>query len=775
MSPGSRTVRAFAAFAACVVASCGDSASGHPAYALFRNLSLARELEVVLPAQGDDARLRSLGDVERVRDGRLVHLRPGGSAARGGSIPRIVIADARTAGIGSLLDPLELRIAPDQASFTFLDTRYDGPDDVIVATFADPARRGLPVTLYFGLDAARAASFVRDLTPTWRPAFRCFRGGLIEREGRFRPNGDVAWSAAHDELQALAKQPATTSRQTGLELVEHGSFEREALESYRGRLSAVHSELQTLFDVSDSEAERATIRVHLWASAEALALATGSWSLSCVGPAPRSAHAVLAPQDDDGNAAARAWARELLGEPAQAWMLEGLGAHVAKSWWGKHLAAEWLPYLMTRGLVPDVQTLVSPQSHLSPHLRVPLRGALFGLLLERDGARGVRDAWRGLRDTVLPSDADLLAWIESSSGGRTGVWRESRHDPASAPAFRRGLHLTPARDDDGRAFRGLGTRACETSLRGARELGANALVLAPYAYLAPGFPDWPAETRDEPFDTSTPDVALATAAAQSLGMHVMFAPQLLTSRSGTWAGWTMIESGAEFERFFEGLQANLTHYALLAELCNADLFSVGSELARATRSAASANPYTPDYLLRASERWRTLIASSRKAFRGALTYSALGLPEAQAIDFWGELDYVGVGAYLSLGDGTPSVLRPDDDIAATKLHALFRAIRELAESHGRPALISDIGFAPTSEAWLAPDYARGALDLEEQRRLLAATAEALRRHARSGEPLAGLYLSCWSTDPTAGRDLDRSFTPQNRPALAALAQIFGRP
>ena len=68
---------------------------------------------------------------------------------------------------------------------------------------------------------------------------------------------------------------------------------------------------------------------------------------------------------------------------------------------------------------------------------------------------------------------------------------------------------------------------------------------------------------------------------------------------------------------------------------------------------------------------------------------------------------------------------------------------------------------------------RGAVDLEEQARLFRCVDLALEQLDLDAEDLGGLYLWNWSTDPDAGREPDRAWTPQNRPAAAAVREMFG--
>jgi hypothetical protein len=775
MNPPPRaSVFAFAAVALALCA-CDGGTDELGDYALFRNAALADTVEVVLPPDVDSGLLRGVAAASERRV--VFSASPRDPAAEGA--PRILVADGRTAGLDSVLASLDLQRGHDN-SFSFLDQTYTGADDVVVATIADPQRDGLPLTIYFGVDAAHAVHFVRDLTPAWRPAFRCWRDGRIEREGRWNEDGSIALTGASARLPALARAEVQRVGDDGFDLVVHGELDGSQVEAYRRTLRSVHREIVDLFGAQDAAARAPKLEVHLWGDAEALALSTGAWELSTDGPAPNQVHAALSPRSDGGFAAARAWAVELAGAPAADWMLDGIGLHVARAWWGQN-QIEWVPFLVGAGVAPSVAELVDPRSRTSRHIAAPLRGALLDCWLARHDRKAFADAWRGAAAIDLPSDADLRAWAEHlnpalAAPDSRDKLRPSRIREVMRPNFRRGLQLAQPDDGDGRAFRGYGTQGCRDSLRGAIESGANSLALMPCASGGDGTALWAGVVRSEPFDTSTPDVALAAAIAQSGGMRVMLAPQLVTSRSGSWAGWSMSDSPATWDAFFERWKACVVHYALLAELCGADILCLGTELAPATRSSYSEADLAsvPDYLRESTDRWREVIAAARATFRGALTYAANDQGEAKMLGFWSELDFVGVDVFHPLVEASVQGARPTDEQAIARLRGALQAVADVAVAQGKPALITEIGFAPTSESWKAPQRALGASDFEEQRRLYACLGEALRRQNASKTPLAGMFVWCWSTDPSAGRAADRSFTPQNRPAAAALTKVFGR-
>lgn len=116
--------------------------------------------------------------------------------------------------------------------------------------------------------------------------------------------------------------------------------------------------------------------------------------------------------------------------------------------------------------------------------------------------------------------------------------------------------------------------------------------------------------------------------ARKLGLRVMIKPHIdLPSdvpRTEIVATNDWFKSYSEF----------ILRYAKLANEYEADVFAVGTELEKTTQAQWTAH-------------WRALISEVRKVFNGTLTYAA-NWTEYQQIEFWPELDFIGIDAYFPL-------------------------------------------------------------------------------------------------------------------------------
>ena len=88
------------------------------------------------------------------------------------------------------------------------------------------------------------------------------------------------------------------------------------------------------------------------------------------------------------------------------------------------------------------------------------------------------------------------------------------------------------------------------------------------------------------------------------------------------------------------------------------------------------------------EYWRSLIADVRKVYSGKLTYAANWYKEYDRVEFWDDLDYIGVQAYFPLTKkDAPSV---DDVSKGWKKY--IPDMESIALQYKKPLLFTEIGY-----------------------------------------------------------------------------------
>ncbi|MCZ6597227.1 MAG: hypothetical protein O7B99_06300 [Planctomycetota bacterium] len=698
-------------------------------------------------------------------------------------VARIVIGSVRDPVAVGLAARLGVKIAKGEKGFHLWGRPYRNPGDALIATFEDPDRRGLPVTLYLGNDLAVLSRYVDDLTPVWRPGFQVWRSGELELQGPLRSNGSIVATELEDYLDAWRERPRSELLYDGERVRVRIPGDADVPEPARLReyallLDRVCGEVAAAFGHGDTGAPQADVFVEIRFHPGDYRERGGLSGLSRFNPVARYVHAILAPHlpDDGGAATARAVAVALLGDPPAAeWLLDGVAGHAAESWWGRRMG-EWVGFLHLAELDLTVGELTDPTAPLrfSPHRLVPLRGALFGHLLAERGSEELAAIWSGERALVIDEELEVgftqhLTRMLALDGRGLIARQAERYARALRHNVHRGINLI---SDVAESEAALLSPALEGSLLRARELGVDSVALVFFAFSERRPLEHAGDLRPGSIDPLVSDLALAAAASMAgkLGLKTMLAPQLLQTPSGTWpdSGRTSRE---EVARFFEDYGRFLTHYALLAELLECETLCIGNELRSMTLTAAEPDD-TPGYtdLKQAKlEGWLELIRRTRGTFAGALTYAADGGREVEQIEFWPALDYVGVDFFF--GVQTPG--RPQlDRQARIRLERQLERVARLAQSVKKPLLLVQVGFPSNATSAERPMNPRGTVDLVQQRRLYEIFAEALET-TRASFDLGGLYLYSWDPDPAAGGANDPRHTPQNKPAEAVLPRLFG--
>jgi len=270
--------------------------------------------------------------------------------------------------------------------------------------------------------------------------------------------------------------------------------------------------------------------------------------------------------------------------------------------------------------------------------------------------------------------------------------------------------------------------------------GVNAVALVPYGFSPRGRPDvrMPGAHSWESDD----GLEQLSRVAHARGIKVLLKPSLWLE--GGFPGELEFSSAQDRARWFAEYRRFLEHYARLATAIHADVFCVGTELAKLT-------PY--------DQEWRKLIARARELYPGPLVYAANFGTEFESIKFWDALDYIGLQEYYPL---------PDD----LSTDAVVQKVEAVQSKFQRPVIFTEAGFssyaAPNREPW--NDSARGRLAPDAQARCY----EAILRAFYHKPYFQGVYWWAVRTNGQGGPE-DGSHSPWGKPAMQVLARWYTQP
>ena len=286
------------------------------------------------------------------------------------------------------------------------------------------------------------------------------------------------------------------------------------------------------------------------------------------------------------------------------------------------------------------------------------------------------------------------------------------------------------------------------------ELGVNWISQTPFGFAtAPDDPaiHLPASPRVL-WGESDSGLAETARMARAAGICTLLKPHLWLRRG--WAGDIRMRSEDDWQRWFRAYEIFILHYAALAEREGMDGLAIGTEL-------CAASPRTAD--------WRRLIARVRETYHGPLTYCA-NWHEAETVEFWDALDFVGVQAYYPL----PAGERPTVAAIRAAWAPIVIRLEKLHLRTGRRVVFTEVGYKSLADSLSEPwrwDL-DGTTDLALQRDAYQALFESMWEHPWFG----GLFVWKWHSRlgdaaPASGR-FERDFTPQGKPALGVIRGFY---
>jgi hypothetical protein len=280
----------------------------------------------------------------------------------------------------------------------------------------------------------------------------------------------------------------------------------------------------------------------------------------------------------------------------------------------------------------------------------------------------------------------------------------------------------------------FGSASARASLAAIAKAGANAVAIVPFLWQSS------ASSADlvRGADMSDGELRAAIRDSRSLGLKAIVKPHVWVD--GAWAGAVVPHGVAAWAKWFANYTREILRLARIAAEEGADIFCIGTELARTT----------------SRPEWNDVIRAIRAVFPRRITYVAHNADEAEVVPFWDRLDLVGVSLYPSLETDRDRVMRS----AADRLDAI-------AARTGKSILVGEIGLRSADGAavkpWESAEERQAESDMKIQADILSEWLRALDRPA-----VAGILVWRWFTDPKAGGLLDTDFTVQGKPAEQVL-------
>ncbi len=287
------------------------------------------------------------------------------------------------------------------------------------------------------------------------------------------------------------------------------------------------------------------------------------------------------------------------------------------------------------------------------------------------------------------------------------------------------------------------------------ETNANWVCLVPYGFTRQGTPSLRYNLDGQWWGETHTGVIENIKLAKANGLKVFLKPQVYIP--GSWPGDLDFGSEAEWSKWEADYKAFVLSYLDIAIEYDVELFCIGTEFKKSEIKRAAF--------------WKALIKDMRCKYIGQLTYSA-NWDSYHAIEFWEDLDYVGISGYFPMIDNTlPPVKK-----LVKKWKPRIQELRNYAQHTSKKILFSEYGY-------LSVDGCAGKTwELEKKVKQLPIN------EAAQANAFEGLYTALWNESWWAGGFIwkwfphgqghegyvERDYTPQDKQAEAVIREWFGK-
>jgi len=170
------------------------------------------------------------------------------------------------------------------------------------------------------------------------------------------------------------------------------------------------------------------------------------------------------------------------------------------------------------------------------------------------------------------------------------------------------------------------------------------------------------------------------------GFKIFLKPHIWmdTPPEGKWRSHIFQENIEDWKTWSESYSDFILRYAKIAEQAEVEMFCVGTELTRLSTEKA--------------EYWRELIKEVRSVYSGKITYAANWYQEFEKLEFWDELDFIGIQAYFPVASKTnPSIKEIKEGWIPH-----IKTIESIHKKYNKAVVFTEIGYKSTEDSAMKP-------------------------------------------------------------------------
>lgn len=281
-----------------------------------------------------------------------------------------------------------------------------------------------------------------------------------------------------------------------------------------------------------------------------------------------------------------------------------------------------------------------------------------------------------------------------------------------------------------------------------KDIDATWVAIIPYGYSKENEPHVYFDSDGQWWGERPSGIEEMIKMAQQKNLKIMLKPQVWMHNS--WVGQFKLEDETSWQTWEESYRSYIMTFVGIAEKYGVELFCIGTEY----RYAAEMRP----------EFWSLLISDIRLIYKGDLTYAA-NWDEYGKIDFWHELDYIGINAYFPLTNSlTPNILELD-----LAWRPIKSKLNTLSDRFRKPILFTEYGYrsieGSTGNQWEL-DGNLANLEIQSNAYL------AFYRSFWNSQYVVGGFLWKWHMNESQKKSNLPNYTPQGKPVLQIIEMYY---
>ena len=659
----------------------------------------------------------------------------------------LVGTPASNSWLAALQDQLPCEIQADK--FLFGANEYQSPTSILhINLYPNPFDKSIPIYITTGLDLKSIQNHLFEKSNNdWRSlhwssfGYQIFDKNICQLSGFFSMED---WSIDKKQHWENIEQEKVTEQSEHFNFTLHQTLEdADALSKIIKHCEAGFAKIQAF---TESKNKIGKIDYHIYADLEDKGMMLRNTDHGHIDFKRGEVHVIHHPAFANNLIAAEneLILNRMLGQPKSPLLQRGLGIYLADAWQKKGWQ-HWAKLLYQNKDLPKLERLLPAERevHESSVIFGAAKASFVAYLIDHWGKEKFLSeypSWTAKQSDLAELEAGWLAYLEQLPAVSI--------TPKNAPLpYLQGFNFA---HEGYQIFNGYGSTLADQSMARMVNLGSNAVAIVPYSYMRQDDKPMALPLIQRAGNETDVSVIQSIQQAKEKNCYVLITPQIWLGKS--WTGFVEMKNDADWDAFFEHYSHWIKHYALMAEIYEADALAVGVEFVQAT--------------LQNQSRWATLFKEIRKIYSGHITYCANWGEEIEGLSFWEELDYIGFNCYYPWSKNKKASKRE----LQKGLNGIIDKIEKIAAKHGKPVVFTEVGFRSVEHPWVNPHAA--AEDRAFNENTQAQCYEALFKAIQNKKWCKGIIWWKWPTYTNQIASKRTTFTPLDKKAEQVVQQYF---